>query len=361
MSELAQVLERTSVLISAGSGGVGKTTAAAALGLAAAQAGRRVVVVTIDPARRLADALGLGAAGLGNEAQRIEGPWPGELWAAMLDTRATFDALVRRHAPGDQAEEILANRFYRNIAESLSGTQEYMAAEKLHELHGDPRFDLVVVDTPPTRNALDFIEAPHTLSRFLDHRLYRLLMAPTRRVGRAVGIATTAFVRTVSKVAGAAVVEDAIGFFRAFDGLEEGFRDRAAEVSALFRDERTAFVLVTSPRRDALEEAAWFARQLRTHGMEVRALIANRVQPRPADGSVDRYRELAAAHPDSQLATLCRTLVEQCDAADLERGQLAELTATLGDVPVTLVPILDSDVHDLAGLTDVAARLVDGA
>src|SRR5690606_24299236 len=184
--------------------------------------------------------------------RRIDGPWPGEMWAAMLDTRATFDSLVTRHAPAGQAEEILANRFYRNIADSLSGTQEYMAAEKLHELHADPRFDLVVVDTPPTRNALDFIEAPHTLSRFLDHRLYRLPMAPTRRVGRAVGIATSAFVKTVSRVAGAAVVEDAIAFFRAFDGLEPGFRQRAEEVSALFRDARTSFVLVTSPRRDAL-------------------------------------------------------------------------------------------------------------
>src|SRR5690606_37228624 len=162
--------------------------------------------------------------------RRIDGPWPGEMWAAMLDTRATFDSLVTRHAPAGQAEEILANRFYRNIADSLSGTQEYMAAEKLHELHADPRFDLVVVDTPPTRNALDFIEAPHTLSRFLDHRLYRLLMAPTRRMAKAAGIATGAFVRTVSKVVGTAVVSDAIEFFQAFEGLEEGFRQRALDV-----------------------------------------------------------------------------------------------------------------------------------
>jgi anion-transporting ArsA/GET3 family ATPase len=356
VSTLADVIEGSSVLISAGSGGVGKTTTAAAIGLAGARAGRRVVVVTIDPAKRLADALGISA--LGNEPQRIDGRWPGELWAAMLDTRATFDALVTRHAPPDQAEEILANRFYRNIADSLSGTQEYMAAEKLHELHADPRFDLVVVDTPPTRNALDFIEAPHTLSRFLDHRLYRLLMAPTRRVGRAVGIATTAFVRTVSKVAGAAVVEDAIAFFRAFDGLEDGFRERAAEVDALFRDDRTSFVLVTSPRRDALEEAGWFARQLRHGGMDVRALIANRVQPRPAEGSVDRYRDLASRHPGSDLASICTALVEQCDAADMERSQLGELTVEVGEAPVVLVPILGSDVHDLDGLAEIAALLV---
>ena len=356
-ADLGEVLATSSVVISAGSGGVGKTTVAAGVALAAARSGRRVVVITIDPARRLSDALGLGAGGLENEPRRIDGPWSGEMWAAMLDTRATFDSLVTRHAPAGQAEEILANRFYRNIADSLSGTQEYMAAEKLHELHADPRFDLVVVDTPPTRNALDFIEAPHTLSRFLDHRLYRLLMAPTRRMGRALGVATTAFVRTVSKVAGAAVVEDAIGFFRAFEGLEDGFRARAGEVAALLRDGRTSFVLVTSPRRDAVDEAAWFAAQLDGRGMPVRGLIVNRVQPRPVDGSPDRFRAIAAEHPGTDLAVLCTVLLEQCEIADAERAQLGDLIERVSPAPVVLVPILGSDVHDLGGLEEIADRL----
>ncbi|QGG96552.1 ArsA family ATPase [Actinomarinicola tropica] len=354
----ADVLAGASVLISAGSGGVGKTTTSAAIGVAAAREGRRVVVVTIDPARRLADALGIGGDGLGNEPQRIDGPWSGELWAAMLDTRATFDDLVARHADPDQAEEILANRFYRNIADSLSGTQEYMAAEKLHALHVDPRFDLVVVDTPPTRNAFDFIEAPHTLTRFLDHRLYRLLMAPTSRVGRAVGVATSAFVRTVSRVVGAAVVEDAIGFFRAFEGLEDGFRQRAAEVADLFRDETTAFVLVTSSRRESLDEAGWFADQLGGRGIDVAALVVNRVQPRPVEGSVDRYRELTRDHPGTDLARLAEVLVDQCETADVERSRLATLAPTLREAPLVLVPMLGTDVHDLDGLVAVADLVV---
>ncbi|MBK5222119.1 MAG: ArsA family ATPase [Acidimicrobiia bacterium] len=358
---LGDVIAASTVLISAGSGGVGKTTTAAAIALAGARSGRRVVVVTIDPARRLADALGLGPGGLTDEPQLIDGPWPGELWAAMLDTQATFDALVTRHATPEQADRILANGFYRNMVSSLSGTQEYMATEKLHQLHGDPRFDLVVVDTPPTRNALDVIEAPHTLSRFLDHRLYRMLVTPSRRMGRAVGVATAAFVRTVSKVAGGAVVDDAIEFFRAFEGLEDGFRQRAVEVAALFREETTAFVLVTSPRRDTLEEAAWFAAQLRQRDMVVRGLVVNRVQPRPIDGPADRFRTMSAQHRGTDLAFLCDTLVEQCVAADHERSQLDATVAEVAAVSVTLVPILGTDVHDIGGLEQIARHLVGRA
>ena len=345
------------VIVCAGSGGVGKTTISAALALSAARSGRRVVVVTVDPARRLADALGLGSAGLDNAPRRIDGPWSGELWAAMLDTRATFDALIARYAGADQAERILANPFYRNMADALSGTQEYMAAEKLHELAGDPRFDLVVVDTPPTRNALDFIDAPTTLTRFLDHRLYRLLMAPTRRMTRAVGMAASAFVRTVSRVVGRAVVEDAIEFFQAFEGLEQGFRDRAHEVADRFRAPDTAFVLITSPRPDALDEASWFAERLRDDGIAVKAIAVNRVQPRPIEGPPDRYQMLERDHPDTALAGLCRTLIDQCQVADTERERLSQLVAHIGDVPVVLVPILASDVSDLGGLVQIADAL----
>ena len=177
-----------SIVICCGSGGVGKTTTAAAIALEGARRGRNAVVVTIDPARRLADALGLEA--LTNEPSVIPGDWPGTLSALMLDTKGTFDDLVRRYSSdAEQAERILANRFYRNISGALSGTQEYMAAEKLYELHEEGEFDLVVVDTPPTRNALDFLDAPSRLTRFLDHRLYRVLVAPTRTYLRAVNVA----------------------------------------------------------------------------------------------------------------------------------------------------------------------------
>ena len=191
-----------------------------------ARQGRRTAVVTIDPAKRLADALGL--EGLTNEPGRIEGDWPGELYALMLDTKSTFDDLVTKYAETpDQAERILENRFYKNISSALSATQEFMAMEKLYELHVESDFDLVVVDTPPTRNALDFLDAPGTLTRFLDHPLYKVVMAPTRGVLKVASVATQAFLRTVAKVVGSEVIEDAIAFFQAFQGMEEGFRSRA--------------------------------------------------------------------------------------------------------------------------------------
>jgi anion-transporting ArsA/GET3 family ATPase len=354
---LAATIADHDVIICAGSGGVGKTTTSAALALAGARAGRRVVVVTIDPAKRLADALGLGAAGLDNTPRHIDGPWPGELWAAMLDTRATFDGLIARYATGEQAERILANPFYRNMADALSGTQEYMAAEKLYELAEDGRFDLVIVDTPPTRNALDFIDAPTTLTRFLDHRLYRLLMAPTRRMTRAVGFATSAFIRTVSKVAGSAVVEDAIEFFSAFDGLEAGFRERAHQVADRFRSPATAFVLVTSPRREALDEARWFADRLDEDGIGIRGVVVNRVLPRPMEGPSDPFVELVHQHPGTDLAALADAVVEQCRAADAERDRLAGLLDQVGQVPVVLVPVLAGDVRNLDGLVAIADAL----
>src|SRR5688500_12179490 len=225
-SQLGSLPAEASIVICCGSGGVGKTTTAAAIALEAARLGRRACVVTIDPAKRLADALGLES--LTNRPGQIEGDWSGELWALMLDTKTTFDDLVGRYAASpEQAQGILGNRLYRNISGALSGTQEYMAMEKLYELHVGGQFDLVVVDTPPTRNALDFLDAPRRLSRFLDNRIFRLLMMPTRAYMRAVSVATQAFLRTISKVIGNEVVSDAVAFFNAFEGMEQGFRERA--------------------------------------------------------------------------------------------------------------------------------------
>lgn len=357
---VAAVIARARVVVCAGSGGVGKTTTAAALGVDAARRGRSVVVVTIDPARRLADALGLER--LDNEAREVAGPWPGRLFATMLDARATFDELVREHATDPaQAEQILGNRFYRNIAESLSGTQEYMASERLHQLHGDPRFDLVIVDTPPTRNAMDVIEAPGVLHRFLDHRLFRALVAPGRGVARAVGTTAATFVRTVTRVVGAAVVDDAIEFFRAFEGMEGGFRDRAAAVSALFAADETAFVLVTSPRRDTVVEATWFAERLADTDISVRALVVNRVHPRPEVASLERIRALADEGADTAVGARAISLLELRAAADHDREQLADLVERVRPAPVVLVPFLDDDVHDLDGLARVADLLTGGA
>ena len=262
---LEAVLSGSSIVLCCGTGGVGKTTTAASIAMHGARAGRRSVVVTIDPAKRLADALGL--EGLTNTPSRIEGEWSGELWALMLDTKTTFDELVARNAvDASQVDRILGNRFYRNISGRLSGTQEYMAMEKLYELHEESQFDLVVVDTPPTRNALDFLDAPRRLTRFLDHRLYRILMTPGRAYVRAVNVAAQAFLRTVSKVVGGDVIDDAIAFFQAFEGMEAGFRDRAERVLHLLSAPETAFVLVASPRGDTVGEATYFADRLAEGG-----------------------------------------------------------------------------------------------
>ena len=274
----------------------------------------------------------------------------------MLDPATTFDAVVTRHADPEQAAGILANPFYRNLADALPGTQEYMAAEKLYELTEDDRFDVVVVDTPPTRNAFAFIEAPATLTRFLDHRLYRLLMAPTRRMAKAASIATGAFIRTVSKVVGSEVVGDAVAFFQSFDGLEEGFRQRAHDVSARFRSPSTAFIVVTSPRRDALDEAEWFTDRLSNDGIEVRAVVVNRMQP-PVDGPVDTFRRLTLDHPDTPLAALAQAVVDQDRRSRAERERLAHLLANHRNVPVVLIPVQGGDVRDLAGLTRIADAL----
>ena len=353
---LEQLVREPEILVCAGSGGVGKTTVAAVLALEGARQGRRAVVVTIDPAKRLADALGL--EGLSNTPSRIEGDWPGELWAMMLDTKSTFDALVAKHAPDPaQAERILHNRFYRNISSALSGTQEYMAMEKLYELHEEANFDLVVVDTPPTRNALDFIDAPRRLTRFLDHRLYRILMAPTRAYLKALNLAAQAFLRTVTKVVGGEVLDDALAFFAAFEGMEQGFRDRADKVLQLLSDDRTAFVLVASPRRDTVEEAAFFAEKLGEAGIPVRALVINRVHPRFGEGLPEAAARRAATLAGTDLGDLYANLADFRLVAAREADHLAGLAEQVDPAPLVLVPVLRSDVHDLEGLAEVAVHL----
>jgi len=335
------------VIVCCGPGGVGKTTVAAALAVEGARRGRRTVVVTIDPAKRLADALGLDA--LTDTPGRIEGDWPGELWALMLDPRSTFDGLVGTYAPDPaQAETILGNRFYRNIAGALAGTQEYMAMEKLFELHVDDRFDLVVVDTPPTRNALDFVDAPRRLTRFLDNRLFRLLMLPARGGFKALNLATQAFLRTVGRVVGADVVADAVAFFQAFEGMEEGFRRRAQRVLELMADPATAFVLVTAPRRDAAREAEFFAEKLQESGIAVQGLVVNRMHP--------RFPAVAPMAGAGALAPLYRNVAELARMAEGQEEHVVSLAERVG-TPAVRVPELETDVHDLAGLARLSAYL----
>ncbi len=351
--ELAAEVAARRVLICAGAGGVGKTSVAAMLALHAAHHGRRAVVLTIDPARRLADALGLD--GLSNEPHRIAGPWPGELHALMLDTKSTFDDLVARHASSPaQTKKILRNRFYRNISHALSGTQEYMAAEKLYELHVDERFDLVVLDTPPTRQALDFLDAPGQLTRFLDHRVYRLMTASGRGVTAMLNRAGFAVLRTASRLVGASVMEDAIAFFTAFEGMEAGFRDRAQQVRRLLTSADTGFVVVTSPQADTVREAAYFLGRLEAERLDLAAIVANRVTPRfAAPEVVLAARRLAGDSEGSSIAALADNLVALHELADGEDELLRELA---GPPPVRIAQ-LDHDVHDLAGLEQLRQAL----
>lgn len=361
---MSGVLDGADVVVCCGSGGVGKTTVAAAIGLAAARAGRRVVVVTIDPARRLADALGL-PGGLTGEPQRIEAPeLSGELWAMMLDTPAMFERVVRRHAADDeQVERIVQNRFYRNMASALSGTQEFMASEALYELHADPRFDLVVVDTPPSRNALDFLEAPGVLARFLDHPVFKLLMLPTRTGFKMLSIAGQPILRAIGRVVGSDALVDAAAFFHAFAGMEAGFRERAEMVAGLLRAGSTRFVLITSPRREMIDEARWFVDQLDEHGFGVAAVVVNRLHPEFGSITVaeaDRRAERAEANDRADEAALWRNLAELRQLAIAEREAVRPLTERTAGTTRIEIPLLPTDVHDLAALDHIAGHLALG-
>jgi anion-transporting ArsA/GET3 family ATPase len=348
-------VESREVIVCCGSGGVGKTTTAAILALEAARRGRHSVVVTIDPAKRLADALGISE--LSNEPAEIPGDWPGSVHAMMLDTKLTFDGLVRRYsADEEQVEEILSNTFYQNISSAMSGTQEYMASEKLYELAVESDYDLVVVDTPPTRNALDFLEAPKRLANFLDHRLYRVLMAPSRGIARAVNVAAQAVVRSISKVVGADVIADAIAFFQAFEGMEDGFKERARHVNTLLSADQTAFVLVATPQADTVAEAGFFADRLRSNEITVRALIVNRMQPRfgiddsghvvgPAEA-----RESATKLTGTDLADYYTALADARELATGEEEHLSGLTERISPAPVVPVEVQPFEVNDLGAL-----------
>jgi len=363
---IASLVDERSVLVCCGSGGVGKTTTSAALALAAAERGRRACVVTIDPARRLADAL--GEVGVADEPHRVEGPWPGELYAVMLDAKGTFDRLVRQNArDAEQAERILGNRLYRNLVGALSGTQEYMATEKLFELHEEADFDLVVVDTPPTHNALDFLDAPRRLTGFLDNRLFRLLLTPGKAYLRALSVATQVLLRTIARVAGSEIVDDTVAFFQAFEGMESGFRERAARVERLLAEQATAFVLVSAPRRDSIEEATFLAAKLASSHHDLDALVVNRVQPYfgepvvPA-GGLDEAGRGAGRGDDARRPwdELVANLAELDALARRESDLIDELATKVAPAPVVRVPALTVDVHDLEGLHLVVRHLLGG-
>ncbi len=374
---LNDVVDHGAIAVCCGSGGVGKTTTAAVVAIEGARRGRRTVVVTIDPAKRLANALGLDE--LANEPRLIDpARWDpdndrvggGELSAMMLDTKSTFDGLVTRYADSpEQSERILANGFYRNISGALSGTQEYMAMEKLHELHEDGGFDLIVVDTPPSRHALDFLDAPARLLRLLNNAIFRMLMVPTRTYLKVAGAAVQAFIRTISRVVGAEVVDDIVAFFRSFEGMEEGFRTRAERVVEILQQDSTRFVLVTSPRRDAIEEARFFAEQIGNHHLSVDALVVNRVHPRFGTelsaglrARATSLRELQFSNRSQReardrLAARYQNLGEFNEIAERERTQIETVRVRTRSAGVAFVPYLPHDVHDFTALAEIGRIL----
>jgi len=343
---IERLLARKDVCIVAGSGGVGKTTSSAAIALGMAARGKRVAVLTIDPAKRLANSLGLSE--LGNEERRVEVEVEGELWAMMLDAKRTFDELVEWHAPDEQTRDaVLGNRIYRELSNAVAGSQEYMAMEKLHELHQEGRYDLLVLDTPPTRNALDFLDAPKRLSTFIDSRSLQLFTAPGRFGLKVLGRGTGVLFGAMQRLTGIDLLQDLGEFFRSFGEMSEGFRERAERVNALLADSRTAFLLVTSPRRDAVDEAVYFHHRLLDSGLPFAGVVVNRMHdPPPGDGAGDLDERLGP----ELAAKVADNLQDFRTLAQRDRANLRGLSSRLGRKPMVQVPELDQEVNDLAGL-----------
>jgi anion-transporting ArsA/GET3 family ATPase len=343
---IADWLERKEVCICAGSGGVGKTTTSAAIALGMAARGKKVAVLTIDPARRLANSLGLPA--LGNEERRVEVDVDGELWAMMLDAKRTWDELVEWHAPDERTRDaVLGNRVYQELSNAVAGSQEYMAMEKLHELHQEGHYDLLVLDTPPTRNALDFLDAPRRLSEFIDSRSLKLFTAPGRLGLKALGRGTSVVFSVMKRATGIDLLQDLGEFFRSFGDMTDGIRERAVLVNSLLADSHTAFVLVTSPSADSVEEATFFHHRLMDAGLPFAGVVANRVH---TGGDPSDPAELVDLLGEPLARKVQRTYEEECRLALRDTENLAELRRRIGRKPMIEVPHLHDDVHDLDGL-----------
>jgi anion-transporting ArsA/GET3 family ATPase len=359
---------RTGIIVCCGSGGVGKTTISAALALRAAERGRRVVVLTIDPARRLAQSMGIEA--LDNTPRPVAGisteHGSGSLDAMMLDMKRTFDEVVEGQASPEKARQILENPFYIALSSSFAGTQEYMAMEKLGQIHADAQrdgtYDLIVVDTPPSRSALDFLDAPERLSSFLDGRFIKLLLAPARGPARLMTAGLSIVTHALSRVLGAQVLRDMQTFVAAFDTLFGGFRQRAERTFELLQADGSAFLVVAAPEPDALREAAYFVERLSEDGMPLAGLVVNRASP-AASGSVSAEEAMAAAQrlrkhdPDSLTAGLLRLHADRLGLTEREAMLRGRFEAAHPQVPTAVVPALAGDVHDLDGVRQVGALL----
>ncbi|GAB3199953.1 ArsA family ATPase [Nocardioides hungaricus] len=358
----------TGIVVCCGSGGVGKTTTSAALALRAAERGRKVVVLTIDPARRLAQSMGIErldntprpVAGLRTNARGNRRG--GSLDAMMLDMKRTFDEVVESQATPEKARQILENPFYIALSSSFAGTQEYMAMEKLGQIQREGSYDLIVVDTPPSRSALDFLDAPERLSSFLDGRFIRLLLAPAKGPAKLMTAGLGLVTGALNRVLGAQVLRDMQTFVAAFDTLFGGFRQRAQQTFELLQADGTAFLVVAAPEPDALREAAYFVERLGEDDMPLAGLVVNRANPEPrgalsADEAMAASARLRRREPGSLTAGLLRLHADRTRVVEREALLRARFAAAHPQVPTAVVPALPGDVHDLAGLRRVGQLL----
>jgi anion-transporting ArsA/GET3 family ATPase len=366
--DMAAILADTSnrVVVCCGAGGVGKTTTAAAMALRAAEYGRTVVVLTIDPAKRLAQALGI--EDLGNSPQRVPlaPEVKGELHAMMLDMRRTFDEMVVQYSGAGKADAILENQFYQTVATSLAGTQEYMAMEKLGQLLGEDKWDLVVVDTPPSRNALDFLDAPKRLGSFMDSRLWRMLLAPGRGIGRIVTGAVGLAMKALSTVLGSQMLSDAAGFVQSLDATFGGFREKADRTYELLKRRGTQFVVVSAAEPDALREATFFVDRLSQEKMPLAGLILNRTHPMLCDLKADKANEAADQlggedGPEGLTAAILRIHADRAMTAKREVRLLSRFTGANPAVAIVGVPSLPFDVSDMDALRAIADQITGEA
>ena len=368
----------TRIIVCCGSGGVGKTTTSAALALRAAERGRKVVVLTIDPARRLAQSMGIETLdntprpvpGVGGSGFETGAKAPsstsggGSLDAMMLDMKRTFDEVVETQASPEKAKQILENPFYIALSSSFAGTQEYMAMEKLGQLHRDAMktgaYDLIVVDTPPSRSALDFLDAPERLSSFLDGRFIRLMLAPARGPARLMTAGVSIMTNTLTKILGAQILRDMQTFVAAFDTLFGGFRARATKTFELLQADGTAFLVVAAPEADALREAAYFVERLSADRMPLCGLVINRASSTPggslsADEATSAATRLRRTDPDSLTAGLLRLQADRVRMVERETHLRSRFAAAHPRVATVVVPALSTDVHDLDGLRRIGA------
>jgi anion-transporting ArsA/GET3 family ATPase len=373
---IGDLLEDKQICICAGSGGVGKTTTSAAIAMGMAARGLKVAVLTIDPAKRLANSLGLPE--LGNEERMIDPErfaahgieMKGELWAMMLDAKRTFDDLVERHAPDEETRDrILQNRIYKEISNAMAGSQEYMAMEKLYELHQEARYDLLVLDTPPTRHALDFIDAPERMSRFIEGRSLQFFLKPGRLGMRVVGRSGGVLFGALKRITGIDLLQDLSDFFQSFGDMAQGFSERAQRVKELLGQRGTTFLLVTAPQREAIDEGVFFWRRLKEARLPFGGVVVNKVHrdfiamndgvagtDSPADGLLAELERFLDGDGDLA-ARVCENFERYQALAARDRENLARLTKRLDDDCIVCVPYFDEDVHDIDGLAHVNSYL----